>query len=91
MSLELKTVAMRHEYQIVGESGYRYAVYATKDDEFGSWSASVMISDWGALTPEAAVEQLAPALKNLPDMQLCQTRLTLSHVSSVFESYKEFY
>jgi hypothetical protein len=50
-----------------------------------------MISDWGALTPEAAVEQLAPALKNPLDMQLCQTRLTLSHVSSVFESYKEFY
>ncbi len=65
MSLELKTVAMRHEYEIVSESGYRYTVYVTRDDEFGSWSASVTISNWGASTPEAAVEQLAPALYSL--------------------------
>jgi hypothetical protein len=65
MSLELKPIAMRHVYEIRDEVGYNYTVYVTKDDEFGSWSASVTISAWGVPTPEGAVEALAPALHHL--------------------------
>jgi hypothetical protein len=65
MNLELKPVSMRHVYEVGDEFGYNYTIHAAKDDEFGSWSASVTVSDWGQSTPEAAVEALVPALRHL--------------------------
>lgn len=63
--IELKPVAMQHTYEIGDESGYRYTVHASHDEEFGSWSAAVTIQTWGLKTPEAAVEAMTPALANL--------------------------
>ncbi len=64
--IELTPVSLKHVYKLEGpQSGYKFEVYCSKDDEFNSWAASVTITDWGFTTPEAAVEQLAPALRNL--------------------------
>jgi len=64
--IELTPVTVKHVYELEGpQSGYRFTVYASKDDEFGSWAASATVSDWGYTTPEAAVEGLAEALRNL--------------------------
>ena len=63
--MELKPVQMQHTYEVGDESGYKFTIYAAKDNEFHSWSASVTIVNWGFTTPEAAVEGLMPAIKTL--------------------------
>jgi hypothetical protein len=63
--IKLEPVQMQHIYEVGGESGYRFTIYAAKDNEFHSWSASVTIVNWGFTTPEAAIESLVPAIKSL--------------------------
>ncbi len=63
--IDLKPVQLRHTYELTGEDGYKFTVYCAKDDEFNSWSAAVTITNWGFTSPEAAIENLVPALKNL--------------------------
>lgn len=63
--IKLEPVQMQHTYEVGDESGYKFTIYASKDNEFHSWSASVTIVNWGFTTPEAAVESLAPALQKL--------------------------
>jgi len=63
--IELTPVQLRHTYELTGTDGYKFTVYCAKDDEFNSWSASVNVTNWGFTDPVAAVEALAPALRNL--------------------------
>ena len=63
--VKLEPVQFQHTYELSGDDGYKFTIYCSKDNEFNAWSASVNITTWGTKTPEAAIENLVPALKNL--------------------------
>lgn len=64
--INLTPTQSQHVYELSdGETGYKYTVYVTKDTEYGAWSATVNISNWGNKTPDGAVEALTPALQHL--------------------------
>jgi hypothetical protein len=54
-------------YSLGDESGYRFEIDASLDDEFG-WNASVYVTSHGLRTAEDAVESLRPAVERLLGM-----------------------
>lgn len=50
-------------YRFADESGYRFTVVATLDEEFNGWSASVGMETHGYRTPEDAVARLAASAR----------------------------
>lgn len=60
---ELKTVTKMYDYH--DESGYRFTVHASYDQEFG-WSASLSIDVYGFKTDEEALNHLRLPLEHCP-------------------------
>jgi hypothetical protein len=61
--LELQPVAARQTFRVGDASGYEVVVQVDLDSEWG-WTAGVSFSTHGFQLPEAAVQQLRPAIEH---------------------------